>query len=284
MSVVPQVNMSDRHERLIDALITSSGLPQAMQSITSWTWGSTGETRAISSAARADTTRPASSRRAVGSVPNATSAPAQPRRARKPSEWRGTTPVGTTSTSATPRRPRPGSSLRPPISVASMCSIPAHGPGARGWAGERVVVLYFESSARATTRHSWCRTSRCWSGSGPTRGDFGGGGVLPAAVRRGPRGRPDPAGGVRQRDARAARQVPGVPVRRRPDDQPLLRLVHAHGRARQRGGGSREGAPRAGGRGQADHHHRVRRRHLAPGCTAWSRSRGPRSTRSSTWP
>ena len=63
-------------------------------------------------------------------------------------------------------------------------------------------------------------------------GDPGGGGLLPPAVRRGSRGRPDPARGVRQRDARAARQVPGVPVRRRPDDQPLLRLVHPHGRAR----------------------------------------------------
>ena len=75
-------------------------------------------------------------------------------------------------------------------------------------------------------------------------------GLLPPAVRRGPRGRPDPARGVRQRDARAARQVPGVPVRRRPDDQPLLRLVHPHGRARQRGGGARGGAPRWAGEGK----------------------------------
>ena len=114
-------------------------------------------------------------------------------------------------------------------------------------------------------------------------GDRGGRGLLPAAVRRGPRGRPDPAGGLRQRDARAARHVPGVAVRRRADAQPLLRLVHPHRRPRQRRGGAGGGAARLGGRGQADHHHRVRRRHPARAARRGRRSRGPRSTRSSTW-
>ena len=74
----------------------------------------------------------------------------------------------------------------------------------------------------------------------------GGGGLLPPAVRGGPRGRPDPAGRLRQRDARAARHVPGVPVRRRRHAQPLLRLVHPHRRPRQRRGGPARRSSAAG--------------------------------------
>ncbi len=77
-----------------------------------------------------------------------------------------------------------------------------------------------------------------------------------------PRGRPEPAGRFRQRDARAVRQVPGDAARRRRDGQPLLRLVRGHGRPGR--GGTQPGG-RADGVGrhvrQADHHHRVRRRH-----------------------
>ena len=46
--------------------------------------------------------------------------------------------------------------------------------------------------------------------------------------------RPDPAGRVRQRHARPARQVPGLAVRRRAHAQPLLRLVRQHRRPRRR--------------------------------------------------
>ena len=40
---------------------------------------------------------------------------------------------------------------------------------------------------------------------------------------------------------------------------------------------------RLGGRGQADRHHRIRRRHPAGAARRRSRNRGPRSTRWSTW-
>ena len=115
-------------------------------------------------------------------------------------------------------------------------------------------------------------------------GNRGGRGLLPSAVRRGPRGRPDPTGRLRQRDARPAREVPGIPVRRRADAQPLLRLVRPHRRPRGGRAGLGGGTDRLGRRRQADHHHRVRRRHLSrPALGRGRTARGPRSTRSSTW-
>ncbi len=54
------------------------------------------------------------------------------------------------------------------------------------------------------------------------------------------------------------------------------------GDLRRRRAGLGGGAARLGQRGQADHHHRVRRRHLSRACTPCPRSRGARSTRSST--
>ena len=76
------------------------------------------------------------------------------------------------------------------------------------------------------------------------------------------RARPDPAGRVRQHDARAARRVPGDRARRRRDGQPLLRLVHRARRPRDRRAGPRSRAAGLGRQArQADHHHRVRRRH-----------------------
>ena len=95
--------------------------------------------------------------------------------------------------------------------------------------------------------------------------------------------RPHPPGRLRQRDARPARQVPGLPVRRRADAQPLLRLVRRHRRPGGGRAGLGGGAARLGERRQADHHHRVRRRHLSRPALARRRSRGARSTRSTTW-
>ena len=74
------------------------------------------------------------------------------------------------------------------------------------------------------------------------------------------------------------------PVRRRPDDQPLLRLVHPHRRPGQRRGGARGRAPRRGRARASRSSSPSTAPTPCPGCTAWSRSRGPRSTRSSTWP
>ena len=59
-------------------------------------------------------------------------------------------------------------------------------------------------------------------------------GLLPPALRRRPRGRPDPPRRLRQRHARPPRDVPRLPVRRRAHAQPLLRLVRQHRRPRQR--------------------------------------------------
>ena len=56
----------------------------------------------------------------------------------------------------------------------------------------------------------------------------------------------------------------------------------AHRRPGRRRAGVGAGAARLGQRGQADHHHRVRRRHLSRPALGHRRSRGPRSTRSTT--
>ena len=108
-------------------------------------------------------------------------------------------------------------------------------------------------------------------------------GLLPAAVRRRPRGRPDPPGRVRQRHARPARQVPGLPVRRRAHAQPLLRLVRQHRRPRQRRDGLDRGARAAGPARASRSSSPSTAPTPIPACTRWRRSRGPRSTRSTTW-
>ena len=92
---------------------------------------------------------------------------------------------------------------------------------------------------------------------------------------------PTRPGRLRQRHARPVRQVPGLAVRRRADAQPLLRLVRQHRRAAAPPRSAWEaGAARLGERGQADHHHRVRRGHLSRPALGAADRRGPRSTRS----
>ena len=86
--------------------------------------------------------------------------------------------------------------------------------------------------------------------------------VLQAALRADQAARSHPAGRLRQRGAGLLRQVPRVAVRRRGHAQPLLRLVSPHRRPGDRRAGLGAGAQGLGQRGQADHHHRVRRRHL----------------------
>ena len=105
-----------------------------------------------------------------------------------------------------------------------------------------------------------------------------------AAVRRGPRGRSDPAGRLRQRDAGAPREMPGLPVRRRVDVEPLLRLVRRH--RRSRGGRARLGRPssRAGQVKASRSSSPSTARTPIPDCTpSMPEARGPRSTRWITW-
>ena len=54
--------------------------------------------------------------------------------------------------------------------------------------------------------------------------------LLPPALRRGARSRPNPPGRLCERHARPARQVPGLPIRGCVDAEPLLRLVCQHRR------------------------------------------------------
>ena len=83
--------------------------------------------------------------------------------------------------------------------------------------------------------------------------------------------------------ARPARAVPGLAVRRRTHAQPLLRLVPRPGDLEAAEAALEEELDGWATRGQADHHHRVRRRHLPRPPLHRCQPRGPRSTRSPIW-
>ena len=104
------------------------------------------------------------------------------------------------------------------------------------------------------------------------------------ALRRGPGGRPDPPGRLRQRDAGPAREVPGLAVRRRVDAEPLLRLVRADRGPRRRRGGLGGRADRPGPARTSRSSSPSTAPTPTPACTRWwPTARGPRSTRWSTW-